>query len=241
MAVIIVVDPGHGGKDPGAIGADKKTQEADVVLKTGRLVRDYLNQYEGVKVVMTRDSDKYLGLSERAAIANRAKATYFISLHNNSYSDPDAGGFETYIYNGGVSKNTVNWRAKVHAYLSKYVAGYGVRDRGMKRANFAVVRETAMPAVLVEMAFISNPRELKLLKSDEFLKGFARELAEAVADIFNLKKKKASPKPTPQPEPPAGGLWVVQAGAFKNRDNAKALADKIKEKVGVQCWVYQEK
>ena len=128
-----------------------------------------------------------MSLDRRADIANDENVTYFISLHNNSFSDPDAGGFETYIYEGPVYLNTVKWRDIIHSRLAKFVGGYGVKDRGMKRANFAVLRETAMPTLLIEMAFITNPRELSLLKNETFLDGFAREMAVALAEIFGLK------------------------------------------------------
>ena len=228
MAVKIVIDPGHGGKDPGAIGYDKRTQEADVVLKTGLLVRKHLNRYEGVKCIMTRDDDTYISPSRRADIANDKKAKYFISLHNNAFKDPDAGGFETYIFDGKVSSNTVKWRDIVHNRLAKYVGGYGIRDRGKKRANFAVLRETAMPAILIEMAFITNPRELSLLKSDSFLDGFAKELAAAIAEIFDLKKKTVS-------EPDSGTVYNrfyvdgKKIGSFTKHAN---VVDLVKENLG---------
>ncbi|MFS8630309.1 MAG: N-acetylmuramoyl-L-alanine amidase [Bacillales bacterium] len=229
MTIKLVDDPGHGGKDPGAIGYDKKTTEKDVVLKAGLLFRKHLSQYEGVEVIMTRDDDTFVSLSRRADIANDAKANYFISLHNNSYSDPDAGGFETFIYNGPVSSNTIKWRDIIHSRLAKYVGGYGVRDRGKKRANFAVLRETAMPAVLIEMAFISNPRELSLLKNDSFLDGFAKELAAAVAEIFGLKKK---PAPAPEPSGTVYNRFYVDGkkiGSFTSHDN---VVDLVKENLG---------
>lgn len=114
----------------------------------------------------------------------------------------------------------------VHNRLAKYAGGYGAWDRGKKRANFAVLRETTMPPVLIGMAFISNPRELSRLKNNAFLKGFARKPA-APAEIFGLKKK-----PDPPPEPsdrqyaststekssvsqPIKGLWRI--GSRKHR------------------------
>jgi len=226
--VKIVNDPGHGGSDPGAIGYDKRTQEADVVLKTGLLLRKHLNQYEGVKCIMTRDDDTFISLSRRADIANKEKANYFISLHNNAFKDPDASGFETYIFDGKVSSNTVKWRDIVHNRLAKYVRGYGIQDRGKKRANFAVLRETAMPAILIEMAFITNPRELSLLKSDSFLDGFAKELAAAVADIFNLKKKTVS---EPDSETVYYRFYVdgKKIGSFTKHAN---VVDLVKENLG---------
>lgn len=153
----IVIDAGHGGVQRGSIRGDsgavgKYSYEKDNVLKVALRLKTLLEQ-AGHTVYMTRSTDVYLTLSERARAANRWKADYFISLHNNAASNRSASGFETFIFNGKVSANTVKFQQCIHKTVSNELK---IKDRGMKRANFAVLRETSMPSVLIEYAFISN-------------------------------------------------------------------------------------
>src|SRR5690625_2694275 len=132
---IFAIDPGHGGRDPGAIG--KKSKEKDNVLKVAKKLKTLLEDY-GHTVKLTRSTDKYLTLSERANKANRNGADYFISLHNNAATSKSATGFETFIYNGAIQSKTEGFQKSVHNAIAKQI---GIVDRGKKRANFAVVRE----------------------------------------------------------------------------------------------------
>ncbi|MEG0580391.1 MAG: N-acetylmuramoyl-L-alanine amidase, partial [Niameybacter sp.] len=146
-----------------------------------------------VKVKHTREIDKYLSLSERTKLANAAKADYFISIHCNSFEKPSANGTETFIYTS-VDNNTIDFANHVHQEL---VDATGLRDRGIKSANFAVLRETSMPAILVELAFISNPEEEELLTNDEWLdkvaegivKGILKHVGKVDDKVFNVTKK----------------------------------------------------
>jgi N-acetylmuramoyl-L-alanine amidase len=187
----IVIDPGHGGKDPGAIGFG--VNEKDVVLNLAKKVNDHLGQYEKAVVSLTRWDDRFLGLSERADFANTRNADLFISLHNNAAS-ASAHGFESFIYvNAGTT--TARYQNILHEHIMNYLAQLGIYDRGKKRANFAVVRETKMPAILLENLFITNEKENKLLKDDTFLDNLAGAIAAGIAKIFGLKKKNTVPKP----------------------------------------------
>lgn len=154
---LIVIDIGHGGGDPGAIG--KYTNEKDNVLKVGLRLKTLLEQ-SGHTVKLTRSTDVYLTLGRRSQLANQWKADFFISLHNNSAKNKQASGFETFIYNGKVSAKTIQLQKYVHRAISNELK---IRDRGMKRANFAVLRTTEAPAVLIEYAFISNDDDEKIL------------------------------------------------------------------------------
>lgn len=169
----IVIDPGHGGKDPGAVGPSG-LQEKDVVLKVALKVRDLLESY-GYTVIMTRTTDVYLSLQERCDIANNNDADLFISIHNNSFSDPSANGTETFSYLPNDEGGQV---AKV--MQSKLIAALGLRNRGHKTADFYVLRNTKMPAVLTELAFISNPKEEALLKTDEFQTKSAKAIVDSI-------------------------------------------------------------
>jgi len=165
------------------------------------MVNEELGKYEGVAVTLTRWDDRFIPLSDRAAYANQNGADYFISLHNNA-GPASAHGFESYTYEQPSTASVV-YQNVLHETVAAYMVKYGVRDRGKKRANYAVVRETKMPAILLENLFITNERENKLLRDDAFLRGLATAIAAGIAKMFGLKKKAvAQPvQPKPQPKP----------------------------------------
>jgi len=152
----IVIDAGHGGHDPGAVG--KRSKEKDNVLNVAKRLKVLLESY-GHTVRLSRSTDVFLTLSERARLANNWNADYFVSLHDNA-ATASATGFETFIHNGPVQSKTTGFQSAIHDAIIKEI---GIRDRGKKRANFAVLRETRMPAVLIEYAFISNTNDESIL------------------------------------------------------------------------------
>ncbi|WP_378209985.1 N-acetylmuramoyl-L-alanine amidase [Anoxybacteroides rupiense] len=178
----IVLDAGHGGYDPGAVanGLREKDLTLAIVKHIGRL----LAEYEGVEVHYTRTDDRFLELSERAAIANKTKADFFLSVHINAGGGT---GFESYVYNGGVSSATIAYQNVIHAEIMKAIGN--VTDRGKKRANYAVLRLTNMPAILTENLFIDNPSDAAKLKSDQFLQQIAYGHVIGLEKAFGLKKK----------------------------------------------------
>lgn len=153
----VFLDPGHGGHDPGAVGALSK--EAHNVLQVALALEKKLIA-AGYEVRLSRKTDMYLTLSQRATMANQWGADIFISLHDNSAVNKAATGFETFIFNGSVSARSIKLQQHVHGAIIK---GIGLRDRGMKRANFAVLRETNMAALLIEYGFISNANDEKVI------------------------------------------------------------------------------
>ncbi|UYL93943.1 N-acetylmuramoyl-L-alanine amidase [Geobacillus phage vB_GthS_PK3.5] len=218
--VRIVLDAGHGGKDPGTVanGLKEKDLTLSIVKHIGRL----LSEYEGVEVHYTRTDDRFLELSERAAIANKLKADYFISVHINAGGGT---GFESYIYNGSVSAKTIAYQNVVHGEIMKAIGN--VKDRGKKRANYAVLRLTNMPAILTENLFIDNKTDAAKLKSEQFLLQVAYGHVQGIVKAFGLKKKA---QPQPQQKTSTGKLYRVQVGAFANRENAERLAEELKKK-----------
>jgi N-acetylmuramoyl-L-alanine amidase len=221
----IVLDAGHGGNDPGAVanGLKEKDLTLTIVKHIGRL----LGEYEGVEVHYTRTDDRFLELSERAAIANKLNADYFISVHINAGGGT---GFESYIHNGNVSAATIAYQNVIHAEIMKAIGN--VKDRGKKRANYAVLRLTNMPAILTENLFIDNPNDATKLKSEQFLLQVAHGHVQGIVKAFGLKKK-AQPKPTPsQPQQKSSDkkLYRVQVGAFTEKENAERLAEELKKK-----------
>ncbi|MBH8600530.1 N-acetylmuramoyl-L-alanine amidase [Thermoactinomyces sp. CICC 23799] len=189
MSVYVVIDPGHGGEDPGAIGHG--LQEKDVVLNISKKINDHFGQYEGVAVSLTRWDDRFISLSDRAKFANDRGADLFISIHNNA-AGSSAHGFESFIH-PYASQTTAKYQDVIHSHIMGYLSSFDIRDRGKKKEDFAVLRETAMPAVLLENLFITNQRESQLLKDDAFLDGLAKSIVEGVAAIFNLQKKEPKP------------------------------------------------
>ncbi|KMY59961.1 cell wall hydrolase [Geobacillus stearothermophilus] len=218
--VRIVLDAGHGGKDSGAVG--NGLREKDLTLNIVKKIGNLLAEYEGVEVHYTRTDDRFLELSERAAIANKLKADYFISVHINAGGGT---GFESYIYNGQVSAATVAYQNVIHQEIMKAIGN--VKDRGKKRANYAVLRETNMPAILTENLFIDNANDAAKLKSEQFLQQVAYGHVQGIVKAFGLKKKVNS---QPEQKPPGGKLYRVQVGAFANRENAERLAEELKKK-----------
>jgi N-acetylmuramoyl-L-alanine amidase len=190
----VVIDPGHGGPDAGAVGP-AGVREKDVTLAVARRTAEYLAG--PVAVRLTREGDVALGADDNSELGNRAKvandwgADLFVSIHCNSAASPEARGTETYFYPGSEEGK------KLAAALQKSLVGaLKLADRGTKEANFAVLRLTECPAALVELAFISNPQEEALLADPEFQDRAARALAEGTAAYLGVQ--------LPQPQPPSG-------------------------------------
>jgi N-acetylmuramoyl-L-alanine amidase len=171
--MLICVDAGHGGRDPGAIGPTG-LHEADVTLKMAGWLTEALTK-RGHRVVLTRTGREGVSLRERARIANAAGVDVFVSLHCNSFKRQSAHGSETYHYPGPGPGSRLAYR------LQKELVRTGGRsDRGVKAARFAVLRRTLMPAALVELAFISNRAEEGLLSDEGWLVAVADGLAAGI-------------------------------------------------------------
>ncbi|WP_018664631.1 N-acetylmuramoyl-L-alanine amidase [Heyndrickxia acidiproducens] len=233
MTKIVVIDPGHGGKDPGASANGLK--EKDIVLKISKYAKAALeNNYEGAKVYLTRSTDVFVELSERANFANKKKADLFVSNHVNAGGGT---GFESYVYTSINGGSTEKMRSAVHYEVKKVYNGF--KDRGKKKANLAVVRETAMEAMLLEHLFIDTKKDANFLKSDANLKKVAAAEAKGIAKALGLKAKS---KPVAKPSPSSGGsnnLYKVQLGAFASKANAEKLVVELKKK-GYKAYIDKE-
>lgn len=165
----IMIDPGHSGPiEPGACAHGLK--EADIVLSVARLLRDKLTGHE---VMLTRDGDVDNDwLMWRAKMANEWGADIFISLHCNAFSDPAAHGAECWI----AKQHSDDSERLAYCILNRLVNKMDLADRGVKTENFTVLTATDMPAVLVELAFITNPAEAGMLAN------YQDEFAQAIAD-----------------------------------------------------------
>lgn len=141
-----------------------------------------------VKIILTRSTDTYLTLSERANIANRAKVDLFISMHENSAANKSATGYEDYT-SGTTATATVAARNAFHNVVAEFLRKKGIRNRGMKTASFQVLRQTTMPAILVEHLFISNAGDLQLQTNPQFIEESAQTYAAAIrAALSSLGK-----------------------------------------------------
>lgn len=219
-------DKGHGGSDPGAVA--NGLQEKQLTHKIVEYAMSYLEtNYTGFEQRVTRTGDQTLTLSQRADMANAWNADVFISVHINA---GNGTGFETYVYNGGVSSQTVALQNVLHGEILSAMRKFeNVTDRGKKRANYAVLRETKMPAVLTENLFIDS-NDAKHLKNEAFLKAVGEAHARGIAKFLGLPQK-AKPTPSqPQQKVSDGKLYRVQVGAFSDRKNAERLAEELKKK-----------
>lgn len=176
----IVIDPGHGGSDPGAVGPNG-LKEAHVNLAVALKVADKLRK-AGVEVKLTRTSDVFIDLQPRCDIANSFDASYFVSIHCNSATNRSAKGTETYCYKFGGKGEIL-----AKAIQAELIAATGRANRGVKMANYYVLRRTNMPAVLTELAFISNPEEERLLGNPDFQEKCATAIAKGVGKVIGIQ------------------------------------------------------
>ena len=183
---IITLDAGHGGSDPGAIGSDG-TKEKNITLAITKAVKELLEK-KGAKVYMTRTTDVDVygpnasdadELQARVNVGEKYNSDLFASLHINSSVNKNVGGFSTYYY-----PKTSNDLRIAKAIQDQLTANFGVDDLGVRQANFYVIKRISMPATLVEMCFISNEKELVLMKGKWFQNKTARLIAAGIEKYF---------------------------------------------------------
>jgi len=167
----IVIDPGHGGFDRGGIPGQRvaeKIMTLDVSLRLKPLL-----EKAGYKVVMTRNTDVFVPLGERVAMANSYPNSIFVCIHFNSATRSGANGIETYFY----STESAPLAASIH---SAVVVGAPSENRGVRRRGYFVLRKTAVPAVLIECGFLTNPTEAQYAQSSDYRQKLAQEIARGV-------------------------------------------------------------
>jgi len=174
----VVIDAGHGGKDPGAkscLGYYEKTINLQVAKKIAYLLRQ-----RGLTVIMTRDNDTFVKLEERAQIANRGNAQLFVSIHADSAARSSARGFTTYV------AKSASWSAQKAARgIGQTMSGTGLDNLGVRKADYQVLVRTQCPAVLVELGYLSNYQEARLLRDNGFQNRLAQAIAEGIFDYFD--------------------------------------------------------
>lgn len=173
---LIVVDPGHGGGDPGMIGTTLETVEKELNLTTAKLLRDELVA-RGAKVLMTRTSnDSNPKLSERVAVSESNKADAFVSIHYNSSQKKTSGTLAFYY-------------ADKDERLARSIAdrlgdGIGLKNNGVSFGNYHVLRENDRPAALLELGFLSNPNDEEIVRTDSYQRNAVKAIADGLADYF---------------------------------------------------------
>ncbi len=229
---IIVIDPGHGGKDPGAIGY-RGIQEKDVCLQLANALKKVIDTKKGYKAILTRTSDNFLSLDDRGAMANKYNADIFISLHANSHDDTRLTGIETYylsfasdedarkvaarenfttaakisdlemIFFDLLQNNKINQSSILAGYIHNAMVekisnnhNKKIRNLGIKHAPMRVLINTEMPCILIEAAFISNPKEANQLKSKAYQNTLAASIFNGIEN-FKSNQKTAFNKTSP--------------------------------------------
>lgn len=210
---IVVIDAGHGGSDGGTSG--NGLTEKTWVLDVSKLTQKYLQEL-GYTVYMTRSTDVFVGLSERAVFANNKRADIFISQHFNGFGDASAKGYEDFIYSGVLASDgvTPNLQNKIHAKVSAVTSAHGIVNRGKKRADYAVIRETNMPAILLEAGFCTNPTDASAMIKSTFKDSYARAVAQGVNDFFGGKGTIGTTPPAEvvKPDSVSGNNYVMKKG-----------------------------
>ncbi len=211
----VCIDAGHGGKDSGAVGS--KTHEKWIVLDVANRVAAKL-QNSGIDVVMTRDSDYFVELAERAKIANKAGADLFVSIHCNSGDNKSAAGMEVWHY-----PNAAEDKRLASAIHDRLISRTGFRDRGVKEENYAVLRLTKCPAALVELGFISNPQEEQTMMSYDYQDAASTAIVEGVKEYAGIKEA----EPVKELESVNDIVWeLANRGIITNKELwLKKLAD----------------
>lgn len=182
----LYLDPGHGGSDNGA--SSNGLNEKDINLDIALQIRSILNNdYENVEVRMSRTNDSTVSLSQRTNEANNWGAEYFLSIHCNTFNGT-AQGYEDYIHSSlSDSSNTARYRDTMHAEIVKVNE---LSNRGKKKANFHVLRETTMPALLTENGFIDNNHDANLMKEDTWRRKVAQGHVKGLEKAFGLQRNR---------------------------------------------------
>ena len=192
--IVIVVDPGHGGEDGGAVQKDEddevKRKEKDDNLRLGLAVRDAFEKYDDVRVVMTRDTDVFVELEDRCTIANQANADFFISIHRNSSAT--GNGIEIWINNTVAGDNS--WDKLLAEYIFDWIEKVGISSRrgiqegfrnGADSDNYYVNLHTAMPSCLIEMGFMNSDEDNE--NFDKHLEEYADAIAGGTIELLSDK------------------------------------------------------
>lgn len=221
----IIIDPGHGGKDPGASSSKYKLVEKDLVLKFSKKISASLKKKMGAQVLLTRTGDQFIELDARNRFANKSQCDLFVSVHANAAANNEAQGVEIYYLNRASDRSSeklarrengrmaIKSEKEIHAILSDLIqaaateesallakniknslknnleGSFGVENIKVKTALFYVLVGAKCPSLLIEIGFITHPREAKILKSEKYQNLFAESLADAIKKYWENYEK----------------------------------------------------
>ena len=223
---ILILDAGHGGSDSGAVGNALK--EKDINLQMVKYIKAYLDtNYQDIKVILTRSTDVFVELVDRAKVANNAKADFFMSCHVNSSTNASGNGWETFTYTKA-SQASKNYQKKIHETVMKQAPFF--KDRGMQSANLSVLRNTVCPSILTESGFISNVNDSNVLKDLNKIQALAIAHALGVASALGLVLKPSTPTTT-----------YKVGKSFDNRTEAQTYLNSIEKDGNKGFSIYTDK
>jgi len=209
----VCIDCGHGGSDCGAIGVNNY-KEKDYNLLVGKKIIEYLKNYS-VEIIATRETDKYISLEDRVNISNYNNVDLFISIHCNAHSNTNAHGFESYSYTGN---------SEIQKLLHKNILSRipNIKDRGIKKANYYVLKYTKANAVLIECGFITNSTDYKILLNN--IDNFALSICQSIVTFLGLKQIDNRE------------LYRVVVGSYSIKENAQNMVKQL-EKDGYKPYI----
>lgn len=216
------INPGHGGKDPGA--SRDNIREKDITLQVAQKVYQLLAKRKEFSISMTRTTDVYIPVSEIAAIANKEKADLFISIHVNCATSASASGIETLVYRYEKENKKIGDKIQ-----QKLIQATGFVNRGVKeRPDLIVLNSTKMPAALIELGFLSNAGNAFMLKKDSFLETCAKAIYQGICAYYAIEEEEAG---TGIPEWQTNGLnTLIKQGVIADE---KYWQDRMRQSVTV--------
>jgi len=233
---VVVLDPGHGGYQPGAVahGLKEKDLNLDLALKVA-------DRLEGVRVLLTRERDIYVSLADRVALSRRAEADLFLSLHANAGG---GRGFESFVCsNLKAGHRTIEMQKSLHRQVMKALKSWNIIDRGLKQAAFYVLRHNPAPAILIESLFIDNEREAGLWQEEHFVNTLAGGVVRGVQSALGLETagSKDGVNNVPQAvKKEYKSLYTVQVGAFAYIENARQRLQEAREAGFSDAYIYHK-
>ena len=177
----VVIDPGHGGSDPGAVGING-LRETDIVLEVSKNVSEFLKK-KGVKTILTREYERTLDLQPRVTKANKSKANAFVSIHANATRGKrkEVNGLETYYYSGSKGYSLAK---NIHKQI--LITSSQSPDRGVKKSRFYVIRKSSMPAALVEIGFVTGMYDSALLRQKAYREQMSFAIAKGILNYLKV-------------------------------------------------------
>lgn len=177
----VVIDPGHGGEDPGSKGASG-LYEKDFTLSLSKRVVERIKENPNLKVFMTRDDDSFISAKERyrPKFANDLDADIYISIHGNTFTNSSVSGTETYYF----KEESLEFASIIHQHL---INATKFNDRGVKQEEYFVLKDTTMPAVLLEIGYLTNPKDEQTMFSDIFQETVADAIYEGILEYYEMQ------------------------------------------------------